>query len=235
MAFLRDVVLKQEGVEKWIRDTLSIQATGKLIQGKFAWKPPRIWVCTGLQLIKHGKVKYSTVNSHSGGGGINLDAGLITTGIPTGQSAAEFHGHLENSTHVDNDYDYDDERVWAAQWMEIGVVFRSKGPNDKEKPMVVDLKQIEHLEHGVRTPEQTPETAINSNGANIETRPEVAEIVGLKLPLDNSNIIDESNQEEEVPYDLDSIVFDSRPYTEAMDGIDWKRYEKYRTYLETVN
>ena len=225
--FFNEAVYSQEGVREWIRDKLTIIVNGRLI----AWKPPRIWVCTGLQLITRGAVRCGASNGHSVGVGANVDAGLVTTGIPTGQSLVNVDGETASNGQVENDYDYRGERVWAAQWFQLDVDFRHRGPGDEERPMVVTLKEVEDLKHGVRKFQQystAQDEADNSEWVD------VAEIVGLRAP--DVKVKEQLDQSEaDRPGENSDLEFDERPYADAMHGIDWTMYEKYCKYLETLD
>jgi hypothetical protein len=230
IAFSNDIVIKQDGVQEWVRNNLSIQAKGILQKGKSAWKPPKIWVCTGIQLIKQGKVKFHTSKTNSYGAGFDVDPGLIAAGVPTGQSVAEIHVGISSTNHGSSNYHHADERVWAAQWFQLDVSFRRRVPGDDEKQMVVKLKPAEDLEHGFRKFESG--SSESSSAAVDAELIEVAEIIGLRAPQD-AGVTDQdkdSNTQDSQGTDKPP-EFDERPYAEAMEGIDWEKYRKYDTYL----
>jgi hypothetical protein len=229
--FFNEAVYSQEGVREWIRNKLTIAANGRLKKGGIGWKPPQIWVCTGVQLINRGAVRYGVSSGYSIGGGVNVDAGLVTMGIPSGQSLVNVDVGKASNSQVENSYDYKDERVWAAQWFQLDVKFRQRGPGDEEKPMVVTLKEVEDLKHGVRKFQQYSTAQDEVDG---DEWVDVAEIIGLHSPdVKEKEQLDQS--EADRLGEKSDLEFDERPYADAMDGIDWTMYEKYCKYLETLD
>jgi len=221
IAFLTKVVLRQDGVQDWIRDPLSAQSKGKLQKGKSVSYLPKIWLCTGVQLISGGRVHYHSGDATSVGGGLEVDPGLVTTGVPTGQSVAELQGHVSRQHHSENHYRHRDERVWAAQWFQLDVKFRPRRSEDEEKDMIFKLKPVEDLKHGVRKfdspgPDGTREYAEG------DAPPDIAEIVGLVMPGGDASRDGEAPQ------------IDERPYADATRGIDWELYREYEKYLESL-
>jgi len=220
IAFLNDVVMRQPGVGEWIRDPLSAQSKGRLQKGKSIAYLPKIWLCTGVQLISGGRVHYHTGNANHVGGGIEVDPGMVTTGIPTGQTVAELNGHVSHQHDADNRYRHTDERVWAAQWFQIDVKFRPRRSEDEEKEMVFKLKPVEDLKHGVRKFE-SPDDFETRGQTEEDMPPDIAEIVGLVMPEVSTN-------------DTATVDIDERPYADATRNINWELYREYERYLESL-
>ncbi len=235
--FLENVVLKEEGVKDWVRKQLLIQSKGRLQRGRSAWYAPRLWVCTGVQLISDGGVRFHTSSSTSFGAGVELDPGLLATGIPTGQSIAELHGGVAFSKSTENAYHHDDERVWAAQWYQVEVKFGARGADEDEKPMSFRLKPAEDLKHGVRKFAE-PGDGNGGSTADGDEPVDVAEIVGLADP-EGVPVASQSptlaTSHAQAATQAVTVVFDETPYAAAMKGIDWKMYRDYDSYLDGMD
>jgi len=223
IAFLNEVVLQQDGVRDWIRDPLSAQSKGKLQKGKSVSFLPKIWLCTGVQLISGGRVHYHSGDADTHGGGLEIDPGLAV-GVPTGQTVGELQVHRTRQHQSENHYRHRDERVWAAQWFQLDVKFRPRRSDDEEKEMIFKLKPVEDLKHGVRKFDSPGPDGTREHTED-DPSPEIAEIVGLVMPGARRGAAGSRGAAPEI---------DERPYAEATRNIDWDLYREYEKYLESL-
>lgn len=197
-----DVVLRQEGVEDWVRNVLSVQSHGKF---HYPNKPAHeIWVCTGLVLVSRGTVTFDKEDSANVQALFNADIGALTTGVPNGFSGGEVSGGKgsDNETHVG--YTQVAERVWAAQWQQLEVTLGPKMKDNQPKGLIYTLKQIETREPGFRIFEQGE----MSEREHFDT----AEVVGIIAAASIGNEADDKTSNE--------MEFDERPYAAATRDLD---------------
>lgn len=214
-----------------------------------SWKAPEIWLLTGIQLIKEGKVHYGWNVASSFQVGAAVDAGVITEGVPTEQDVAKLDVKHSSTAKVQNIYGHKGERVWCAQFMKIAVEFEKEpkiNPTKgslKEVPkaerMKITLREVEDL--GIKGARRFPTNEDVQSDEKLEGCAgekavfswdnHTAEIVGLecvdRMEGDEAEVGE--NGDGELAKEID---VSEAPYAEAMAKVDWKWYEEYSTYLD---
>ncbi|KAF2417677.1 hypothetical protein EJ08DRAFT_684027 [Tothia fuscella] len=222
--FLKDEVIKQNEVQEWIRTHASICFKGKF--GHHKWKCPEIWMCTGVQLVTGGDVQTGNSKGSKIGGGAGGDPGPLV-GAPPGVLKVGVEGSHENSETIGTDFGYDDERVWAAQFMEISIEYGNEEDpalTEKEKRSLprtilnLNLQQIEDLAaRGIRSGVKEDQKA--------STTPCLVGRVTVKETLD-----DDDEGEEACP----DLVVSDIPYVMAAHDVHWDMYKECSMYLDVA-
>merc|ERR1711939_318467 len=114
--FLKEQVMSQEGCDEWIRTQASISYKGKF--GLHKWKAPEIWMVTGLQLVAGGDVYAAGSRDKKFEAGVGADPS-VAAGLPPGTLKVKAEASQSHGQEANTGYGYEDERVWAAQFMEI--------------------------------------------------------------------------------------------------------------------
>ncbi|TRX96251.1 hypothetical protein FHL15_002975 [Xylaria flabelliformis] len=249
--FLRQQVLTQPEVKKWIVDRLSISFYARWKHHKKTgepWKAPSIWLVTGVHLVSDGRVHSGWNVGVDVHGGIRADPGTLTGGPPTGVSVADVRGSLNRNVQMENLYGQSGERVWCAQFMELAVEF-TNGPSRDEAQgwhtrlfpnkeiEVLQLRQVEDLGvGGVRrraTFKQSPPPS------TIDWKKHQAQIIGLQTTGEDTDVTGAADDDavdatERTDNDepLDKMVVSDLPYNQDLSGQDWGTFEDYLAYLE---
>ncbi|TGJ79622.1 hypothetical protein E0Z10_g9156 [Xylaria hypoxylon] len=249
--FLREQVLTQPEVKKWIGDRLSITFYARWRHHRKTgepWKAPSIWLVTGVHLITSARVHSGWTVGFNVQGNISADPGTLTTGVPTGKSVADVQGSLKKSVQMENLYGQSGERVWCAQFMELAVDF-TNGPqrNDsqgwftrlfpKKEIEVLQLRQVEDLGvSGVRRRASMKESASSS----IDWKKHQANIVGLQTTGEDTDETATTNDDGTIEAterpdndeSLSKMIVADLPYNQGLSGQDWETFEDYLAYLE---
>jgi hypothetical protein len=177
-------------------------------------------MCTGLQMVTGGDV-YAAGSRHK-----NVDASVgadpsLAAGLPPGTLKVKVGASQTNDQEASTGYGYEDERVWAAQFMEIELEY-----GDDDDPA---------LQKRQRSKDLLPKTIADFRLRDIADLGAKG-IRGLKTEKDGKApkrrariIVDE---EEEAPEDVGGIEMDEGPYVEALKGTSWKDYNECARYLE---
>ncbi|KAI0490820.1 hypothetical protein F4859DRAFT_24728 [Xylaria cf. heliscus] len=249
--FLRQQVLTQPEVKKWIVDRLSISFWARWNHHRKTgepWKAPSIWLVTGIHLISDGRVHSGWNVGLDVHGGIRADPGTLTGGPPTGVSAADVQGSLNQNVQMENLYGQSGERVWCAQFMELAVDF-TNGPRRDESQgwftrlfpnkeiEVLQLRQVEDL--GVGGVRRRATFKRSSSSSLIDWKKHQATIIGLQTTgedtddmgtADDGSLDATERQDNDEP--LDKMVVTDLPYNQDLSGRDWETFEDYLAYLE---
>lgn len=227
--FLKDDVIKQPDVDAWIRTQASILRRGHFGFHKF--KAPPIWLVTGVQLVTGGDVHMGSSRLKSLHAGVGGDAS-IPLGLPPGTASAKVEGSIGSETETKNDHGFDDEQVWAAQFMEVSIEYgdtedpsvqSSEGKLIPETVKVLKLETVPELQAGgMRGP--------LPSGSNSPTRKIPAPIARIVVEAEDGSQADDVAQEE----DPEGIAVDENPYATAMGEVDWKMHEEGLKYLSTA-
>ncbi|KAI1201078.1 hypothetical protein F5X97DRAFT_291261 [Nemania serpens] len=252
--FLRQQVLTQPEVKKWIADRLSISWYARLKHHRKTgepWKAPSIWLVTGVHLISDGQVHSGWSVGLNVHGNIRADPGTLAGGPPVGKSAADISGSLNKNVQAENLYGQTGERVWCAQFMELAVDFTNEPQSNnsqgwitrlfpKKEVQVLQLRQVEDL--GVSGVRRRPTALKESQSVSIDWEKHEATIVGLRTTgedTDEADVIDDDvvNTTERPDNDepLDKMVVADLPYNQGLSGEDWKTFEDYLAYIEYQN
>ncbi|KAI1334310.1 hypothetical protein F5Y15DRAFT_292823 [Xylariaceae sp. FL0016] len=244
--FLKEQVLTQPGVKKWISDRLSITWWAKLkhpLKNGKSWRTPSIWLVTGIHLISDGQVHTGWEVGRAVEVEANLDPGAAG-GAPTGQKAIEFKGSSGSNVQMENLYGRRGDLVWCAQFMELAVDFTNpvgqSAPTgghlrlfSKKEIETLGLKQIEDLgKNGVRRA-----VPMNRNIPSIDWKNHNANILGLRsVDLEHSKAEsgDGTLATGDDPDDgkLPELSISDIPYEQDIGVQDWKIFQDHLAYLE---
>ncbi|KAI0422053.1 hypothetical protein F5X98DRAFT_388250 [Xylaria grammica] len=242
--FLRQQVLTQHEVKKWIADRLSISFYARWRHHRKTgepWKAPSIWLVTGVHLISDGRVHSGWNLEKNMEGNMSADLGTLISGVPI--STGDVQGSMKKSIQMENLYGQSGERVWCAQFMEIAVDF-TNGPqrNDsqgwftrvfpKKEIEVLQLRQVEDLGvGGVRRKGSMKEPA----SSPIDWKQHQAKIIGLQATGEDTDEAATTNDGTERPDNdepLSKMAVTDLPYNQGLSGRDWETFEDYLAYLE---
>ncbi|KAI0408074.1 hypothetical protein F4802DRAFT_594519 [Xylaria palmicola] len=243
--FLRQQVLTQPEVKKWIAERLSISFYARWKHHKKTgepWKAPSIWMVTGVHLISDGRVHSGWSVGQNVHGHVNADPGTLSSGLPTGQSAVHIQGSLNDNVVMEHIYGQAGERIWCAQFMELAVDF-TNGPRRDEpqgwytrlfpekEAQVLQLRQVEDLgAAGVRRRAALDDSPLIST---IDWSKHEAVIVGLQTTGEDTDITAGGVTERpDNDGPLDKMTVSDLPYNQSLSGRDWEIFEDYLTYLE---
>jgi hypothetical protein len=219
--FLKEKVMTQEGCSEWIRTQASISYKGRF--GLHKWKSPTIWMVTGVQLVTGGDVYFAGSRDKKFEASVGVDPSLAA-GLPPGTLKVKAAAGVARGEEANNGYGYEDERVWAAQFMEIELEFGDdedlalqKRENSKDllpKTIAVfKLKDIADLgAKGIRG----MRTEVDAK------RP--------RPPRRQARVI--ADEDEETVDDAASIQLDAVPYVDALKDTSWTDYNECARYLD---
>jgi hypothetical protein len=217
-SFLEESVMKQPGIDRWIRTQASISR--KAFFGH-QFKAPKIWMVTGVQLVTNGDVHTGSSRRTRVGLGAGVDVGLLASG-PPGVAAINIESGHEQNAQAGNHFGYEGERVWAAQFMEVSFEFSTTpDPEDKDHPKTIAKFQLEDIAdlkaRGLRAGQ---DVRLQAEGQSMGPPPPlVARITAAK-------------EKEFVAEDeLKAIDIDDHPYVKSMKGTDWNSYHDCLKFL----
>lgn len=196
--FLQKEVFTQIGAKEWIQKQLEARHG---IQ-----KAPEIWMLTGIQLVTGGQVEEGFRKAHSQHLGATIDAGTVTSGVPSGPELISIDASHGSSSNTEANFSYEDQRVWAAQYMQLKF--------DPRKFAKIAARQYEGMLVKVKDLFDRGPTALRGNRVE-PIEDSFQEITGLLAVSDDTN-----------------LEFDAKAYENAMDGIDWERYEENMDDIE---
>lgn len=177
---------------------------------------------TGVQLVTGGEVHTGSTRGFNTGAGVEVDGSAIAA-LPPDVARAKADVNIDYSSGASAEYGHEDERVWAAQFMDI--LIDPKPHPDKEARKqgrlavdVMSLKPpVDLRSRGMRRfRENNAPTNGHMNG------PEATAL----LHLEDTDIDDA----------LSDLAFDERPYHAAIGRIDWDKYalaSQYENDLKT--
>jgi hypothetical protein len=151
---------------------------------------------------------------------LTVDAGLVTTGVPTGTPIAEVDLHNKRGQQADTDFAVTEYLVWAAKWFPLDITYVKPDEAEKgTKNLVIKLRPVEDLgSAGIR--EDAKE--ISSTGDDGER---VAVVKGLQQF--DSSAFEDPTDDTEMSDDIDE-----KNYSEELEGVDQGSFEKYRSYVD---
>jgi len=253
--FLLDVVMKSPGAQTWLQNKLSSSWYMRFFNRRRGQSThtPKIWVCTGIQLVGGAHARTKSENAREFTWGAKLNSGMITSGIPGGPDIIDLKTSYTKESGVETGYYHDDERIWAALFFPLDVEYIKPGatvldpPADKEKPakehhhkvpIVIGLEELEDLgssairDNETRSDEKDGITLDNDDDGIRE-----AHIKGLSIPgepavhLTNSEYADKASKQR-------TFLIDTTHYREEMDKIskqDCQEYSKYGNWFDSRN
>lgn len=225
--FLRDEVIAQEGAQEWIRTQASISFKAKFGRPKF--KAPEIWMVTGVQLVTEGNVKVGSSKSISTTVGGSGDPGAAF-GAPPGTTAIGAEVSHGRESEANTGYSHKDERVWAAQFMEIKIDFGTEADKDlkskenKPLPAAISTFKLEDIAdlkaRGIRA---TQQQRADANGQPFQKSPELVGRI----------VIGNANDEDDDSSDSGDIQIGEDSYVGGLDldDADWEMYDECSNYL----
>lgn len=217
-SFLEESVMKQAGIDKWIRTQASISRKA-IFNHQF--KAPKIWMVTGVQLVTNGEVHTGSSRHTKVGFGAGVDVGLLAGGPPNLAAIEGEVGH-EHNAQADNHFGYEGERVWAAQFMEVSFEFSSTpDPNDKDHPKTIAKFQLEDIAdlkaRGLRAGQ---DVRLLADGKSIGPPPPL--VARITVAKETEAVVEnESN----------AIHIDDHPYVNSMKDTDWQSYNECLKFL----
>lgn len=158
-AFLNNVILTSEAARSWLASKLTLLHRMPLLARirQTVSKPPSIWMVTGLQYIEQATVSSAANATRSVEGNILVtvpDPTLVAVmaDIPAVQSGIS--SSLNES--AGSNYGHQNERVWAAQFRPLKVMYRlageeAMGQSSSTSPTWIKLLDPENFgRHGIR-------------------------------------------------------------------------------------
>jgi hypothetical protein len=216
--FLKEKVMTQADCEEWIRTQASISIKGKF--GHHKWKTPEIWMVTGLQMVTGGDVYAAGSREKKVEGGVGGDPSLAA-GLPPGTLKIKAEASHERSEETSNGFGFEDERVWAAQFMEIDIEFG----DDEDVALQKREKSKDMLPKTIADFRLKDIADLKSRGIRgLRNENEV------KLPAPRARIL--ADEELELPENRSSVEFDEMPYVEALKNTSWDDYNECLRYLD---
>lgn len=208
--------MKQPGVDKWIRTQASISR--KAFFGH-QFKAPKIWLCTGVQLVTNGDVHTGSSRHTRATVGAGIDGGAIVGG-PPGVLVGQVEGGHAHGSEAGNHFGYEGERVWAAQFMEVSFEFSSgPDPEDKEHPKTIAKFQLEDIAdlkaRGLRAGQ---DVRMQADGQSMRPPPPLIARITV-------------SSEKEEGTETKGIRMDDHPYVKSMQGTDWASYNECLKFL----
>jgi hypothetical protein len=214
--FLRDEVITQTRVQEWIRTQASIAFKGHFGMHKF--KAPEIWMVTGVQLVTAGDVQVGSSRSVGASISAHVDPGLAF-GAPPGLASVGVHASHNHGSEANHGYGYEDERVWAAQFMEVKIEYGDeedktvKAKENKLVPATISTFRLEDIAdlkaRGIR--------------ATQRQRVEVPKLIG--------RIVVEDVDDDDADAESDDLHLSDQPYVEVLKDTDWDMYDECSKYL----
>jgi hypothetical protein len=223
-AFLDDV-MKQEGVDRWIRTHASVARKSHI--GRTKWKAPELWMVTGVQHVTGGEMHFegsSTRKFAAQGGG---DASMAV-GAPPGTLKFDANINREKTNGAKNDFGHEDERVWAAQFMRITIEFGRQEDAvltnfGSAVPKTIAQFKLEDVpDLGARGIRDIP-------GQNDNLAGPVPKLIG-RITTQQKTLEDKSDAGEDT--DPEGIVIDDKSYVSSIQEADWDMYETYTQYIK---
>jgi|SRR5690242_7992400 len=212
--------MKQPGVQEWIREHASIEH--KSSYGRHIWKAPQIWMVTAIQHVTGGDMHASGRESTdlSGAAGIDPSPALQA---PPGSLAAKAKGSMAASTTMTTDFGHDDERIWAAQFMPVTIVF---GPDEDRELSAKEHAFLPRTIASFRL-EDVPDLemkGIREVGERCDGP--VPRLFGRVMVRGGGCAVAGDDDDE------DDFVVDDAPYVDNKKETDWEQYAKYKRWLQ---
>jgi hypothetical protein len=217
--------MKQPGVHEWIREHASIEHKSRY--GRHIWKAPNIWMVTAVQHVTGGDIHATGSASTKVGGGAGGDASLAAN-APPGTLEVKVEANYENSNGATTDFGHEDERVWAAQFMPVSIIYGS------EEDTLLSVRERSFLPKTIASfrLEDVPDLEMKGIRGERDVRPDgpVPKLIGRVaiLNFDNSNTQDDEDEED------DDFEIDDAQYVANKRETDWKQYDKYKRWLKEV-
>ncbi|KAF2642729.1 hypothetical protein P280DRAFT_506088 [Massarina eburnea CBS 473.64] len=221
-AFLQDV-FKQPYLDQWVRRHASVTHRIKHGHPNGKWDAPELWLVTGVQYVTGGSFTIEDDSSNEVSGQVGVDLSALAGG-PPGAFKMKASGSRERSNGAQNDFGHEDERVWAAQFMPVKIIFgKIVDPelSDQTKIYPKTIHQFRLLD--------VPDLALQGLRAGNELEEEASspplELIG--------NIISETREDEEGESggDEEGLIIDDRSYVNAIRHANWELYEEGLRYL----
>lgn len=220
--FLKEEVIKQPGAQEWIRTQASI-----LYSGWFGnnFKAPEIWMVTGVQYVTAGDVMLGSSRSLNGTLGAYGDLGAAFSAPPgMAKVGAEFkHG---SGSEANSGYGFNDERVWAAQFMKVRIEYGTKedkilkSKSNKPVPATILSLELEDIaDLGARGIRGTEKEREDANGQMF-----------VKPPKPVGRIV--VDEEGDASEDSDGIQLDDEEYVKSLRDTNWEMHDEASKYLQ---
>jgi len=221
--FLRDEVLTQDDVQEWIRTQASISFKGHFGMHKF--KAPEIWMVTGVQLVTGGDVQVGSSRSTGGSIGAHADLG-VAFGAPPGLGSVGVKASHGHDSEANTGYGFKDERVWAAQFMEVKIEYGD------EEDKAVKTKENKLVPAAISTFQLEDIADLKARGirATQRERAEEPKLIG-RIVLEDVDDDDDDDDDATDTAESDDMHLSDHPYAEALKDTDWDMYDECSKYL----
>lgn len=218
-------VMKQEGVERWIRKHASI--AHKSTNGKHKWKAPELWVVTGIQYVTGGEFHFQGSASSKMGASAGGDLGAAL-GAASGAFRTKAEASRERSEGAQYDFGHSEERVWAAQFMPVKIEFglqpedpQLRNGNERHPKAIIQI-QLDDIQD--LTPRGFRAGQEEGQGSGTTT----TELIG-RIVADPPVISEDDGGSDE-----EGLVIDDTPYVTSMQNANWDMYKEYCKWLKTA-
>ena len=210
--------MAQEGCDEWIRTQASISYKGKFGYNK--WKAPEVWMCTGLQMVTGGDVYAAGMRDKRFDGAIGVDPSLAA-GLPPGTLKVKAEvGHAQGEE-AKTTFGFEDERVWAAQFMEIDLEYGDDNdPALQKRERAKDLLPKTIADFRLRDIADLGAKGVRGVRTNVDA---------VRPPKRRARILVDEDAETS---EDDGIQLDEIPYAEALHGTSWADYNECSRYLD---
>ncbi|KAF2749761.1 hypothetical protein M011DRAFT_465427 [Sporormia fimetaria CBS 119925] len=225
-AFLEEV-MRQEGIEKWIRKHASITHRSKF--GRNRWRAPEIWMVTGVQHVTGGDIHFEGTSESHMSSETNVDAGAAA-GLPPGMAKVGAGMSRDATNGAKTDFAHSEERIWAAQFMQVTIEF---GPQTDEELSAGTDKPLPRTIRQFRL-EDVPDLKARGIRASQERGQSppgpIPKLIGRVTVSQRQR---EGDDDPEAT-DPEGIVIDDAPYVASVQSTDWESYEDYKRYLSDI-
>ncbi|KAB5550886.1 hypothetical protein GE09DRAFT_153509 [Coniochaeta sp. 2T2.1] len=219
-AFLNEVILPTESARKWIADWLFAfkhsSPFKKRRRGGLTFKPPKIWMVTGVQLVAGARITDTASKTLVNSLAANVPLPEPVAAAMGGFTVAGVEGKKNRARGVEVKGLHPEEKVWAAQFaaLKIDAKTISKDAEGRAEVLLeekyVELKEAEIFGlGGIRLGGDDEETGHGESDDELE----VGEVSGLVLGNDLSG----SPGEDDGPMSLLDEVLD----------VDWALVHEY--------
>lgn len=220
--FLKEDVLTQPGAKEWLVDQATIIKSSLPPMFGTAdptWEAPRVWLCTGLQMVKDGS--YQTGEGAAIATSLHAQADpSAAASAPPGTLAVGVNLAWSKAKGSQSSYTFEGERIWAAEFSELKVRYSSDPDlKNKNRPRVVERCEVQPI------PDFGPGAVrMGADSTQHETSP-----VDTSCP----NVIDVVMGDEfEDESDSGNVLVIDGHFADQFVGVDWDRYHVARRWLD---
>ncbi|KAJ4990032.1 hypothetical protein SVAN01_04495 [Stagonosporopsis vannaccii] len=221
-AFLEEV-MEQPGVQEWIREHASIEHKSKY--GRHIWKAPKIWMVTAVQHVTGGDIQASGSSSTNLNAALGVDSSPAAH-LPPNTIPLKATAGVKSSTAATTNFGHADERIWAAQFMPVTIVY---GPDEDRELSARDHAFLPKTIASFRL-EDVPDLEMKGiREMGERCHGPVPRLIGRVTVHGGGCGVAEDDDDEE-----DDFVIDDTPYVDNKKETNWEQYDKYKRWLQEV-